>query len=326
MFTAIESYLIPLSSCHAGLAPVVGGKAASLGQLVRLGLRCPDGFVLPTTLFRDQCLRLGIRDLIDTLDESSGEQQLEEIRARLEAAGLPDAIAAEIRNRLTTLDWDLLAVRSSATLEDSANASFAGAFQTQLGVRKELASEAVKRCWASIFTASAGAYVSALKRQGRLPSAEIAMAVIIQQLIPARSSGVIVTSLPGRSGEMLIEAGFGLGAVVDGTGQHDKYFVDKRSGQVTRRAQHRQANESVIEDGALKLIPVHAERQTQSKLEDGAITQIIEAALRLENHIGSALSIEFAVDSRGVWITQARPLPRPAFNFFAIEQGLQGTW
>jgi phosphoenolpyruvate synthase/pyruvate phosphate dikinase len=326
MSTATESYLIPLSSCHRGLAPIVGGKAAALGQLMRFGLRCPDGFVLPTALFREQCLRLGIRDLIDTLDESSGEQQLEEIRARLVTAGLPDAITAEIQNRLSILNSDLLAVRSSATLEDSATASFAGAFQTQLGVRREIVIDAVKRCWASIFTASAGGYVSALKRQDRLSSSEIAMAVIIEQLIPAQSSGVVATSLPGRRGEMLIEAGFGLGAVVDGAGQHDKFFVDKRSRQVTRHTQHRQVNESVIEDGALKLRPVQPERQTQKKLEDGALAQVIEAALLLENNLGSAQSIEFAVDSRGVWITQARPLPRPTFNFFAIEQGLQGTW
>jgi pyruvate,water dikinase len=224
------------------------------------------------------------------------------------------------------LDSDLLAVRSSATLEDSATASFAGAFQTQLGVRKEVVSDAIKRCWASIFTASAGGYVSALKRQDRLSSSEIAMAVIIEQLIPAHSSGVVATSLPGRSGEMLIEAGFGLGTVVDGAGRHDKFFVDKGSRQVTRHTQHRQVNENVIEDGALKLRPVQLERQMQKKLEDDALAQVIEAALLLENHLGSALSIEFAVDSRGVWITQARPLPPPAFNFFAIEQGLQGTW
>src|SRR5947209_20485175 len=110
MSTATESYLVSLSSCHRGLAPIVGGKAAALGQIMRIGLRCPDGFVLPTTLFREQCLRLGIRDLIDTLDESSGEQQLEEIRARLEAASLPDAITEEIQNRLAFLDSDLLAV------------------------------------------------------------------------------------------------------------------------------------------------------------------------------------------------------------------------
>lgn len=325
MSTATENYLIPLSSCHRGLASIVGGKAASLGQLMRFGLRCPDGFVLSTTLFREQCLRLGILDLIDTLHKLSGEQ-LEELRARLVTADLPDSITAEIQNRLSILDSDLLAVRSSATLEDSATASFAGVFQTQLGVRKEVVSDAIKRCWASIFTASAGGYVSALKRQDRLSSSEIAMAVIIEQLIPAHSSGVVATSLPGRSGEMLIEAGFGLGAVVDGAGQHDKFFVNKRSRQVTRHTQHLQVNESVIENWALTLRPVQPERQTQKKLEDDALAQVIEAALLLENHLGSALSIEFAVDSRGVWITQARPLPAPAFNFFAIEQGLQGTW
>jgi phosphoenolpyruvate synthase/pyruvate phosphate dikinase len=306
----------------------IGGKAATLGELIRLGIRCPDGIVLSTKLFDEHCRSLGLGNPLEDGAEAT-EQELKQARAVLLRSDLPDDVVGVVRRAIVSdLPYPLLAVRSSATVEDSKVASFAGSFQTLLGVRNSLesVSQGIKRCWASVFTACASGYLAATRRQGKPLPGPISMAVVIQQLISATTSGVVVTSLPGQDHEMLIEAGFGLSVVVDGVGLHDKYFIDKDSGRLVRTVIHAQDIERIVENDILMQHDVEPERSTQMKLTEEIIREIVQTALFLESHLSAPLSIEFAAVGQEVWITQARPLPQSTVNVVAIAQNLHGTW
>ncbi|MFW5693186.1 MAG: PEP/pyruvate-binding domain-containing protein, partial [Thermoguttaceae bacterium] len=181
-----------------------GGKAINLSRMIRAGLPVPDGFVISTVAHH---------------------------HAQQNGGQLPDALAAEIAAAYRDLGSPPVAVRSSATAEDLADASMAGQYETLLGVsgEQELI-EAVKRCWQS---AGSDRLQSYLAEQG-IDAASVEMAVVVQRLVPAEVAGVLFTANPrtGARDEMLIEAAWGLGeAVVSGAVQPDVVVLDRETGE-----------------------------------------------------------------------------------------------
>ena len=202
------SHVLPLEACGADAAPLVGGKAVGLGHLVRQGHRVPPGFAVTTAAYRE-ALAAGGRP-----------------------ARVGDRLAAELVAAYRRLgragDRDPpVAVRSSATAEDSAEASFAGQQDTYLWVRGADAVLAhVARCWASLYTDRAVAYRARLG----IGDDEVAMGVVVQAMVPAEAAGVLLTldPLTGDRSQVTIEAAYGLGtAVVEGEVTPDRFAVDK---------------------------------------------------------------------------------------------------
>src|SRR5215218_9806797 len=190
------------------VAPLVGGKGLSLGKTATAGLPVPAGFVVTTQAYRRLAGR-GIRSDVGF------------VRA---VGGAYDSIGG-----------GLVAVRSSATAEDAADTSFAGQQETILGVKgEELLLDAIERCWRSLFTERAVAY----RERQSIEAAELAMAVVVQKLVPAEAAGVLFTRDPldpdGK--RMLAEAAWGLGeVVVSGRVQPDRFTLDRDSGAVLGR-------------------------------------------------------------------------------------------
>ena len=219
-----------------------GGKAASLGELTRAGLRVPAGYVVTAEAFG---LAMGTLDPDGSLrDEISGlpaddlgaiGRAAAGLRARITAAPLPPEVAAEITLAHDRLGAPAVAVRSSATLEDSPEASFAGLQDTYLAVRGiDAVLDRVRSCWASLYNDESVAY----RRRLGLPERGLAMAVVIQRMLSTRAAGVMFTRSPvtGDRSVVAIEGTWGLGsALVAGEVTPDSFTVSKVTGEITGR-------------------------------------------------------------------------------------------
>jgi len=231
---------------------VAGGKGASLGELVRAGLPVPAGFVVTVDAFAAALATLDPsgprRAAIEALpagDLAAITAVTAPFRALIAGAPLPDRVASAIASaygRLGTgggpeeilIDTEV-AVRSSATVEDSAGASFAGLQDTYLGVRDaQSVLEHVSRCWASLYNDESVAY----RRRLRIPEAAVSMAVVVQVMVAPRAAGVMFTRSPvsGDRSIVAIEATWGLGsALVSGDVTPDSFAVSKITGEITTR-------------------------------------------------------------------------------------------
>jgi pyruvate,water dikinase len=302
-----------------------GGKGASLGELLRAGIRVPDGFVVTTAAFRAAMGALAgdIGSRVGALDPADADRLAAvcaEIRALVEAALPPpdvtDAITAGYAQLCAAAGHpDLpVAVRSSATSEDSAEASFAGLQDTYLWIHGgPSVLDSVRRCWASLYSVESVTY---RLRRG-IPEDDLAMAVVVQQMVGARSSGVMFTRSPltGDRSVVAIDASWGLGsAVVSGDVTPDSYVVNKVTGEIVRRTvstktrwhQPDPSGHGVVETD------VPAQLQDVPSINDDEIAELYAIAREVEAHYGCPQDIEWAVSRTGgpgenVFLLQSRP-------------------
>lgn len=258
-------------------APHVGGKGLSLAKTAAAGLPVPPGFVVTTQAFR----RLSQRGI-----------------------GSDHDFKHALTDAYKQLGGGPVAVRSSATAEDAADTSFAGQQETILGVEgDDRLVEAVERCWRSLFTERAIAY---RKKQG-VDDAAVAMAVVVQRLVPAAAAGVLFTRDPmDASGEtMLAEASWGLGeAVVSGRVQPDRFTIDRATGAV--REKHLGLKSvRVTKDGEEHVPPADQQRFC---LSDTELSQLAELGRKVEAFYGDPRDVEWAVAGGAFFLLQARPI------------------
>lgn len=298
-----------------------GGKGANLGELVAAGLPVPDGFVVGApayAAFADETglrerLTAGLADL-DADDTEALEALSDEVRAPVESEPMPaplrDAIAAAYE-RLSPGSDAPVAVRSSATAEDIASASFAGMNETflHIGGVDDLI-DAIRRCWGSLF----GARTIFYRAKRGLPQAEMDIAVVVQLQIPSTRAGVMFTVDPasGRRDRLVIEGSFGLGeAVVSGSVSPDRYVLDKGSFALVMREVHEK--ELVIEaaaDGSGTVTRATTDQESSAPvLSDDEVHVLGELGMRMEEHYGSPQDTEWAFDVEGnPWVLQSRPV------------------
>jgi rifampicin phosphotransferase len=304
---------------------LAGGKGANLGELSQAGLPVPPGFVLTTAAYDAFVEANDIGDAIVELASVPGAEDPEafgEIAQRIHAlfsgGKIPEELAREIRaayeEELDRSGETAVAVRSSATAEDLAGASFAGQQETFLNVRGEEAlMEAVKACWASLWTARAMAY---RRRQGIDP-ASVSLAVVVQEMVESEAAGVMFTANPanGRRDEATISAAWGLGeSVVSGSVTPDSIVVEKETGRIISRETADKTVMTVYSGGGTEERPVPEARRRQPVLDDGAAAELARYGKRIEDHYGSPQDIEWALAGGEFFVVQARPitaLPEP---------------
>jgi pyruvate,water dikinase len=224
-------------------AGTVGGKAASLGELARAGVAVPPGFAVTTEAFTaamaavdaDGALRAGI-EALPADDVAQVARVAARFRGIVAEAPLPSGVAAAVEAGYARLGGASdVAVRSSATVEDSAEASFAGLQDTYLGVSGAASVlDHVRRCWASMYNDESVAY----RRRLGLPEAGVAMAVVVQRMVAPRAAGVMFTRSPvtGDRSVVAIEGTWGLGsALVSGDVTPDSWAISKITGEITAR-------------------------------------------------------------------------------------------
>lgn len=305
---------------------LVGGKNASLGEMMVAELPVPPGFALSIDAYQqiwsNRDLVDEVNDLLRSIDHDDYVANMEtskRIRAAIEAIPVPEPVVEALATAYAALctHCDVVdvpvAVRSSATAEDLPDASFAGQQDTFLWVRGiDDVVENVRRCWSSLFTDRAIAY---RHQMGYLHQA-ISMSVGVQKMVDPKSSGVAFTLNPtnGDKSQVAIDASWGLGeAVVSGEVTPDNYLIDK----VIHEIVHRNVSKKEIEyrltdDGTVQKVEVEAERQEMACMSDEELQAVAILARRAEKHYGAPQDVEWAIDrhlpeGENVVMLQSRP-------------------
>jgi pyruvate, water dikinase len=303
-----------------GDRPHVGGKGGSLGELQRAGIAVPPGFVIRTGAFErfigvlEQ--QAPVRTRVETLDPgdlAAITACSRELRARVEAGTLPADVRDEIAAAHASLcgaDAIPVAVRSSATTEDAADASFAGLQDTYLWVMDAAETlHRVRSCWASLYSVESVSY----RRRLGFPESGVAMGVVVQRMVDARSSGVMFTRSPttGDRSVVTIEAAWGLGsAVVGGEVTPDRWVVGKITGEISVRDISPKAIQHLpAAAGGVAAVPVAEELQRESSMSDAELQMLRAIARRVERHYGRPQDIEWAVERQSgeILLLQSRP-------------------
>src|SRR6266566_5677728 len=308
----------------AAILEQVGGKGASLALLAAAGLPVPPGFHVTTDAYRRFVRENGLQEKIlamvstVTTDQPNTLEEASRQIGRLFAQGsIPAEIAATIREAYATLGGDDLpvAVRSSATAEDLPELSFAGQQETYLNMHgAAMVLEAVKRCWASLWTARAIGYRA---RYGIAPQ-DVSLAVVVQELVSADASGILFTANPltGARDQVMMNAAWGLGeAIVGGQVTPDTVVVDRASGAITEQEISEKDVMTVRTREGTHEEPVPAERRTRAVLSPAQAAELARIGVQIEDLYGQPMDIEWALHDGRVSVVQARPitaLPEPA--------------
>ncbi len=298
-----------------------GGKGANLGELTAAGLPVPDGFVIGAPAYAVYCEQTGLRNRLQELlgdldveDTAALEAASAAARALFDSTPVPAAMERDIRaayERLAVGSTEAaVAVRSSATAEDTTEASFAGMNETFLNVRgADDVVDAVRRCWRSLF----GGRTVYYRAVNGYSQADMDIAVVVQLQIASTRAGVMFTVNPatGDRGELVIEGSFGLGeAVVSGAVSPDRYLIEKATLAIRRREVH--SKEITIEyapEGGTTQRELDESERLRPVLDDEEILAVARLGQRIESHYGSPQDTEWAFDpAGGLWMLQSRPI------------------
>jgi len=308
---------------------LVGGKNASLGEMIHAGLPVPFGFAVTAHSYERYIVERKLSDQIykiikETVTNPSDPKQYDtaskRIRELMEKTPMPEDIEAAIRNAYEDLNKrfalkdTFVAVRSSATAEDLPDASFAGQQETYLNVKgaDELI-EKVLKCWSSLFTPRAIFY----RNEKGFPHEKVLISVGVQKMVNSRCAGVMFTINPvtGNRDEIVIEGNFGLGeTVVSGAVNPDDFVIDKSTGAVKERRIAKKTIKYVRDPRTGKTIHVNIREEEQkiSCLSDAELAKLAELARRVEKHYGKPMDVEWAIDAdlefpENIMLVQARP-------------------
>jgi len=315
-------YAIRLDDDRATLANV-GGKGAALAQMARSSLPVPQGFHVTTAAYEafveENGLADGILAALEAADPDSpaslqtASGTIEELFLQAE---IPPEIAGSVANAYANLPGakPIVAVRSSATAEDLPDASFAGQQESFLNIEGAApVLDAVRRCWASLWTARAIGY----RARRQIGVERLSLAVVVQCLVPAEVAGILFTANPvnGRRSEAVINAAWGLGeAVVSGQVTPDNYTVDKETGKIINREIAEKKAMTIRVNGGTETQPVDDDLRRAPALTDEQAASLVALGVRVEKLFGDPRDIEWALADGTFKVLQARPitaLPEP---------------
>lgn len=304
------TFLITDQALGGDLRAQVGGKAHNLFELAKGGFPVPRWAVLGTDAFHTAMRAAGVQLSDAPLTLSQRLAEAADAEAALQELVIPEPIRESIIAALEYAGNGNVAVRSSGKQEDGSANSFAGLFDTFLNVAGIEATEAaVRRCWASAFSQRATQY-----RQLRgLGLRDVALAVVVQQLVQPHSSGVIFTADPvtGAQDRIVINAVFGLGeGLVSGAVDSDAVVVDKNTGAVLEETVGTKAQMIVpAAVTGVRTVDVPADRRRLCSIGPELRTDLTELGRRLEQHFGTPQDIEWASgEDSQPWVLQSRPI------------------
>ena len=334
------------TNIHKSDVSIAGGKGASLGEMTNAGIPIPPGFVVLSSAF-DRFLEetelnseiIARLKEVNPNDTNSVDKASNIIRDAIHDHEMPKDLCEEILKAFDELfdntpqppsrgedNSCFVAVRSSATAEDSSVASWAGELETYLNTGRDNVVERVKQCWSSLFTPRAIFY----RHEKNLIDHYVSVAVVIQKMVQSEISGIAFTVHPVTEDrdQMIIEAGYGLGeAIVSGQITPDSYVISKSSMKILDvyvGKQTRKLIKSKILNPKSKInetdelsnewVDLGLEGEKQ-KLNEVQILQVAKMCKKIENHYGFPCDIEWAMDREGtLFITQSRPITTLKIN------------
>jgi pyruvate,water dikinase len=299
-----------------------GGKGANLGELTHAGAPVPPGFVVLSKAFEEFIYSTGLstrmQEIMDTVDVDNTadlEAKAAELKSMFLAERMPEDLEVEIRNSYANLSGRVgqtdpfVAVRSSATAEDTADTSFAGMNETFLNVKgPDNLIEAVRKCWASLY----GGRVLFYQKKQNVPLEKLRIAAIVQIMVNSKKSGVMFTLNPVTfdPSVVVIEGAFGLGeAVVSGSVNPDHFEVNRKSMEiVARNIAHKDFMIVRGPDGGTVKQDLSPEQAESVTLTDDEIKGLAKLGIQIQEHYGSPQDIEWAIDDKQTYIVQTRPV------------------
>lgn len=318
-------YTLLFPQISAADLPLVGGKGANLGEMSRAGFPVPPGFCVTTHAFRDFVANCPQMEQFYTAlseipfeDLAATSRVGQQIRQTLHEMPIPEAIATAVRQAWHNLDpHAAYAVRSSATAEDLPDASFAGQQDTYLNVRGETAVlDAVRRCWASLFTDRAILY----RQQNNFAHEDVALSVVVQQMVLPDISGILFTADPVSQHRHIcsIDASYGLGeALVAGLVSADLYRVDTRSNTLVEvKVGEKDLAIRPLPEGGTQQETLSAAQRKAQVLSEAQALALAKLGKRIEAHYQKPQDIEWAIAGEQIYLLQTRPIttlfPLPA--------------
>ncbi|MDP3793598.1 MAG: PEP/pyruvate-binding domain-containing protein, partial [Candidatus Uhrbacteria bacterium] len=325
---------------------IAGGKGASLGEMTQAGIPVPPGFVILADAFeqflKETDVGVEVNAILRTVDHQkmhTVEDASEKIHALIVNAEMPKDIEEEIWAATPQPPYQgafrhppdkgerggfPVAVRSSATAEDSSAAAWAGQLDSFLNTTEETLIENVKKCWASLFTPRAIFY----RFEKGLHEQKISVAVVVQQMIQSEVSGIAFSVHPVTQdqNQLIIEAGIGLGeAIVSGQITPDSYVVEKAGWKILDKNVSEQTRALFVipaeagiqsegmdprireDDNPNRWFPLGPEG-SQQKLSDQEILELSKLVVNIENHYGFPVDVEWAREGGKFYILQSRPI------------------
>lgn len=308
-------YVVPLNKLTKKDVGVSGGKGASLGEMMNNGFPVPNGFVVTSETFYFFVKEFGLQKEIDKLINSvnynhfsSIEKVSSKIRDLFKKTSIPVKLEKEIINKFRRLNTSFVAVRSSATAEDSVSLSWAGELESYLNTSEKNLILNIKKCWSSLFTPRAIKYC----KENNVSSGKIGVAVVVQEMVEAEIAGVCFTVHPvtKNKNELHIEAALGLGeAVVSGVITPDSYNINKKELVIEEINIGRQKTKLVrVKNGATKWIKVKKSQQETQKLTGKKIIELVKMCINIERHYKKPQDIEWTYRKDKFFIVQSRPI------------------
>ena len=301
-----------LSQIQASDTNTAGGKGASLGEMIRAGFPIPPGFIVLASAFDtfidDNNLRAEIDAVLHAVNQKAIHtvvEASEKIRAIIESAPLSEELIKEIEHAFSDLNVEYVAVRSSATSEDSADATWAGQLETYLNTSKDQLLKNVKKCWSSLFTPNAIFY----RFEKGLHGAPLSVAVVVQKMVDSEKSGIAFSVHPVTQdrNQLIIEAGFGLGeAIVSGEITPDSYSIEKDTDSIIQRNINVQTRALTRGKNGMNVWKELGEVGLQSVLDQKEILTLTELVKRVEINFGFPVDVEWAFENGEFFITQSR--------------------
>lgn len=330
----MKQFVLPFNKLTKKSVALAGGKGASLGEMTKVKLPVPPGYVVLAQTFdyflnetpppggpgqgdlnvyiESELNKVNYQD-INSIDKASNV-----IRDMIMDSNVPKPIEEAVMKEFNKLKSKWVAVRSSATAEDSKIASWAGELDTFLYISEKNLVETVKKCWSSLFTPRAIFY----RFEKKLTKTKVSVAVVVQQMVDSEVSGVAFSVHPVTQdkNQLIIEAGYGLGeAIVSGTITPDSYVVHKKEGTILDINISTQEKQIIMKSGGSPrsrsgvaggtvLKPVAKANQSKQKLTGKQIIELSEIIKRIEKHYGCPQDIEWAIVKNKFYILQSRPI------------------
>ena len=294
---------------------IAGGKGASLGEMTKAKIPVPQGFVVLSSAFdkflEEADLSRNIKSALNSVnydDTASIDRASIKIRDLIYNAQMPQNLQKEIVADFKKMKCKFVAVRSSATAEDSSTASWAGELESYLNTTEKTLLQNIKNCWSSLFTPRAIFY----RKEKDLLDTRVSVAVVAQEMVESEISGISFTVHPVTEdkNQMIIEAGFGLGeAIVSGSITPDSYIIDKRDLSIIDINISEQERQIVrcLKKG-VKWIKVLKSNQKKQKLSNTEIIKLAKICLKIEKHYKKPQDIEWAFKNGKFYIVQSRPI------------------
>ena len=294
---------------------IAGGKGASLGEMRQANIPVPQGFVILSDVFDafiksialDEKIQVLLCDAVNS-KRSSVEHISKEIQSRILSNPVPHEIRAEIMKGFDSLNSEFVAVRSSATLEDSASTAWAGQLDTYLNTTKDELLGNIQKCWASLFSPKATFY----RLEHSLNKRDMSLAVVIQEMLDSEKSGIAFSVHPvlQNKNQMIIEAGFGLGeSIVSGLITPDSYVVNKNELKILGINHGNQSRglyrKSVKGGNEWRSLVKNLHKQV---LDEAEIIELSKLIIDIEQLFGFPVDIEWAKANDKFYITQSRPI------------------